>query len=150
MGLYFEVDFSELNKAIAYEVMKSYRIAVPTRSGQFPVLVATLPRLTPEKGHTPEPVNASAVFEAPDKSKVAYAASADADLLRYELRGNPGTEYDEDDAVVILTNLPAAPREFVSDFSLTQPGAQVALKVYVVLTTGNEAGSVTLHVQRPL
>ena len=34
-------------------------------------------------------------------------------------------------------------------FGLNQPGAEVALKVFVILTTGNEAGSAVLLVQRP-
>jgi hypothetical protein len=33
---------------------------------------------------------------------------------------------------------------------LNQPGARVALKVFVVLNTGNEAGSSVMLVQRPL
>ena len=52
-------------------------------------------------------------------------------------------------AGVILTYEPADPREFNTNFGLTQSGTQVALKVYVVLTSGNEAGSALLVVQRP-
>jgi hypothetical protein len=136
--------------ALVYETMKKYRVVVPSRCTQSPQLVATLPALTPAGGHTPDPVNASAVFEAPDKSKVMYDASPDAALEHYELRGNPGDTYDDDDAVIIATNLPGAPREFLTNFSLNQPGTQVAMKVYVVLKTGNEAGSATMVVQRPL
>lgn len=137
-------------KALAYTVMKNYRQAVPPRCVMHPVLVETLPALTPAAGHTPDAVAASAVFQAPDQSKVVYDASAEADLARYELRGNPGDKYDEDDAVVIATNLPADLREFVTNFGLTQPGAVTTMKVYVVLTTGNEAGSAAMTVQRPL
>lgn len=133
----------------AYEVMKIYREAVPGKLALFPELVATLPRLTPAPGHTPEAVNASAIFQAPESSRVVYDESNDGMLARYELRGHVGEEYHEEDAVVIATNLPEAPREFVSAFGLTQPGAQVALKVYVILTTGNEAGSAPMIVQRP-
>ena len=43
----------------------------------------------------------------------------------------------------------AAPREFVTPFGLNQPGAKVALKVYVILTSGNEAGSAAVFVERP-
>jgi len=60
-----------------------------------------------------------------------------------------GEEYQEEDAVVIATHGPNEPREFVSTFGLTQPGAQIALKVFVILTTGNEAGSAPLLVTRP-
>lgn len=37
----------------------------------------------------------------------------------------------------------------MTTFGLTQPGAQVALKVYVILNTDNEAGSAPMIVQRP-
>ena len=40
--------------------------------------------------------------------------------------------------------------EFITPFGLTQPGAKAAFKVFVVLTTGNEAGSVERVVERPL
>ena len=140
----------EATKALAYAVMKNYRLAVPPRCALFPALVETLPALTPAGGHTPAPVNASAVFAPPDQAHVAYDASPDADLARYELRGNPGEHYQDDDAVVVATHAPADAREFTTGFGLNQPGAHVALKVYVVLTTGNEAGSAPLLVQRPV
>ena len=60
-----------------------------------------------------------------------------------------GESYSAEDAVVIATHGPGEPREFTVPFGLNQPGAEIALKVYVVLTTGNEAGSAALLVQRP-
>ena len=51
---------------------------------------------------------------------------------------------------VIATNAPGAPQEFVVPFGLNQPGAKVALKVYVILNTGNEAGSAAMFVERPV
>ncbi len=134
----------------AYEAMKMYREGARNAFRAFPELLITLPRLTPLPGHTPEPVNASAIFEAPASAKVVYDASDDSMLQRYELRGNVGEDYNDEDAVVIATNGPGAAREFVTPFGLNQPGAQVALKVYVILTTGNEAGSGALFVQRPV
>ena len=59
-----------------------------------------------------------------------------------------GDHYDEEDAVVIATNAPGAPREFITPFGLNQPGAKVALKVFVILTTDNEAGSAPMLVER--
>ncbi len=132
-----------------YEVMKAYRENVPGDMMTFPALVATMPRLSPLPGHTPQAVNASAVFEAPDKSKVVYNASNDAMLAGYQLRGNVGTDYSDEDAVVIANNEPGATREFITPFGLNQPGVHLALKVYVILTTGNEAGSAAMFVQRP-
>jgi hypothetical protein len=139
----------DLTQDKCYETMKSYREAVPAKLSAFPALIETMPRLTPLPGHTPAAVNASAVFQAPNQAKVIYDASTDLQLERYELRGTVGDHYDEDDAVVIATHLPNEPREFVTTFGLNQPGAEIALKVFVVLTTGNEAGSAAMLVDRP-
>ena len=134
----------------AYETMKAYREAVPGKLVMDPELVETLPRLSPLPGHTPEPVNASAVFEAPNMSKVIFDGSTDPLTARYELRGTIGDRYDDQDAVVVATRLPGEPREFITGFGLNQPGAEVAFKVYVVLATGNEAGSAPMRVERPV
>ena len=132
-----------------YAVMKAYRENVPGDMMAFPALVNTMPRLSPLPGHTPDAVNASAIYVAPDQSKVIYNASDDPMLAGYQLRGNVGTDYSDEDAQVIATNEPGAPREFISTFGLNQPGVHIALKVFVLLTTGNEAGSTAMFVQRP-
>lgn len=134
----------------AYETMKSYREAVPGRLSAFPELIETMPRLTPLPGHTPLPVNASAVFQAPNAARVVYSGSSDFMLERYELRGTVGGHYDEQDAVVIASHAPGEPREFVTTFGLNQLGAEIALKVFVILSTGNEAGSATMLVERSM
>ncbi|MGL5962871.1 MAG: hypothetical protein ACRCZ2_00495, partial [Fusobacteriaceae bacterium] len=139
----------DLTMATAKAVMINYRKIVPARCAQHPALVDTLPAVTPPPGHTPAPVTASAVFVAPDQAKVVHAASTEATLLRIELRGNPGDSYDEEDATTIATHGPADPNEFLTTFGLSQPGTQVAFKVFVVLETGNEAGSATMVVERP-
>lgn len=133
----------------AYAVMKAYREAVPGVCAEFPVLVQMMPRLTPLPGHTPAPVQAAAVFAAPDGARVTYEASAEPTLESYQLRGSVGDAYNEEDAVVLATHRPEDAREFVSTFGLKQPGAQVSLKVFVILTTGNEAGSTAMVVTRP-
>ena len=138
-----------LTMATARAVMVSYRKVVPARCAQHPALVDSLPALTPPPGHTPDPVNASAVFQAPDQAKIVHDASPDPALARYELRGNPGAQYDEQDAVTLATHTPADPREFLTGFGLTQPGTQSAFKVFVILNTGNEAGSAAMVVERP-
>ena len=109
-----------------------------------------MPRLTPLPGHTPAPVNASAIFQAPNASKIIYDASTDLMLHSYQLRGNVGGHYSDEDAVVIATHGPNEPRKFVTTFGLNQPGAEAAFKVYVIMATDNEAGSAALLVERPL
>ena len=134
----------------ASDALKAYREAVPPKLVNFPELIDSLPRFTPLPGHTPDAVNASAIFEAPDKSKVVHDASNEPTLVAYQLRGHAGDDFDPDLAVVIDTHGPNDPREFITPFGLNQPGAQVALKVFVMLSTGNEAGSAPMLVQRPL
>jgi hypothetical protein len=136
-------------QATAYEAMKVYRQAIPTRCAQHPNLVATLPRLSPEPGSTPDALNASAVFEAPDKSKVVHSAVTEEGITKVQLRGHVGTDWDDDNAVTIAEHAPDATPEFVSTFGLTQPGASVVLKVFVINETDNEAGSAAMVVTRP-
>ena len=62
--------------------MKAYREVLPGRIPQFPVLVESMPRLTPLPGYTPAPMNASVVFEAPNAAKVMHDASTDGMLHR--------------------------------------------------------------------
>jgi hypothetical protein len=114
---------------VIYESLRLYRLAVPARLPNNEVLLASLPRLSPEPGSTPAAVDASAVFQAPDQFKVVYDASDAADLKEYQLRGNAGATFRSEDAVVIATNAKDATREFVSGFGLTQPGASVGVRV---------------------
>ena len=131
-----------------YAVLKGYREVVPGICAEFPELLNSVPRLTPLPGHTPARVPAQAEFVAPDKSRVTYAASEEKTIKCYQLRGNVGDAYDEEDAMVLATNVPDAPRVFEVGFGLTQAGARVALKVFVILETGNEAGSEVMVVER--
>ena len=82
-------------------------------------------------------MKARALFELPDQARLTYEASDDAALDHYELRGNPGRRYDQEDAVTVARQTPAVPSavegpaeagEFLTSFSLTQPGAQAASK----------------------
>lgn len=133
----------------ARAAMISYRKIVPARCAQLPTLVETLPAVSPPPGHTPDPVAASAVFVPPDQAQITHAASTEPTLLRYELRGNPGDSYDEEDAVLIASHTPDQPREFLTAFGLTHPGTRATFKIFTILETGNEAGSAAMTVERP-
>ena len=135
---------------VIHEALRLYRLAVPARLPNNDVLLEALPRLTPEPGSTPDAVNASALFQAPNLFKVTYDASAAGDLKEYQLRGNAGGTFKSEDAVGIATNAKDATREFVSAFGLTQPGAKVSVSVYVITNTGNQKGSAPMTVTRPL
>ena len=112
--------------------------------------MATLPRLSPEPGSTPDAVTASSVFEAPDKSKVVHSAVTQPGIKKVQLRGHVGTKWDEELAVTIAEHAPEAAPEFITPFGLTQPGASVVMKVYVINETDNEAGSNAVVTTRPV
>lgn len=139
----------DLIQAKAYETMKQYRLAVPPRCAQFPALVATLPRLTPEKGATPDALTATAVVQPDGLPMVTHSAVTQPGIKRVTLRGNPGTHYQEDDAVTLADHLPGATPEFVIGWGSVPVGGSLALKVYVINETDNEAGSTTMVVTRP-
>ena len=62
----------------------------------------------------------------------------------------PGATYSSDDEVAVATIDKDATRELLTDHFLTDPGQTASFKVYVVLTTDNEAGSNAVAVSRPV
>lgn len=135
---------------VIYPMLKAYRLKVVGKKVEFPQLLESLPALTPPEGHTPEPVAVQAVWEAgSNQGKVTWAASSEASLARYEVRGSAGDDYETEDEIVLASVLPAGARELLTDFALNSPGLTAGFKVYVVLTTGNERGSEAVYVPRP-
>ena len=133
-----------------YEIMKNYRAKVPTALPVGHPLIETLPALSPPEGRTPDPVVAHAEWDAASgKAKVTWAASTEAELKHYEVRGNPGETYVPGDETLVATVAPNAPREVLTEFSLGTPGLVAGFKVYVVLKTDREKGSKAVFVTRP-
>lgn len=134
-----------------YEIMKSYRLVLPTFFAKDSPLVTTLPRLTPLPGHTPDPVTVSGAWDPGTvMANLTWTASNDADLARYEIRMSPGPTYSTEDDSVVGTVEAAGPLEFSTNAGLTAPGLTASFRVYVILTTGNEKGSNDLPVTRPI
>jgi len=135
---------------VIYPLLKAYRQVLPTYFAANSPLVASLPKLTPEPGSTPDAVLANGVWNAPtSQGKLTWDASTAADLAEYEVRWSPGTTYDSAIEIVLGTIAPAAPREFFTTQGLATAGAQSVFKVYVKTTTGNERGSNTVKITRP-
>lgn len=140
---------TRLHSAIR-ENLRFYRQAVAAKFLDDDPLVMALPKLTPpEGGRTPAAVTASAVLVPPASAKVVHALSEDPDVKAYQLRGVPGPDWSAEDAVTIASHGPAEAAEFVTTFSLTQPGAAASFAVYVVLESGHERGSAPMTVMRP-
>ena len=135
---------------VIYDLLKNYRVALPTYFAKTHALVDSLPRLTPEPGATPDAVSANGVWDVPTlMAKLTWAASSDANLSHYELRVCAGPNYSSDNESVLGSVLPNAPREFLTDSGLASPGHVATFKVYVLTTTGNEKGSHTVTITRP-
>lgn len=125
-----------------HPVLKAYRQVMPQKFPPGHALTEALPDLSPRPGSTPDPVVATAVWSAPEaQARITWTASSEPTLDHYELRAVPGPEYATEDEVHVLTIAPDAPRECLTAFSLTAPGMAASFKIYVVLTTGHEAGS---------
>lgn len=132
-----------------YQRLKQYRQAVLGTFAAGHPLVDSLPKLTPAAGHTPDPVNVSAIWDAVEEAaRITYTESTDPELDRYELRACFGDRYRAAEEQVLDSNGPGL-LEFVNDTGLVAPGSRVFYKVYVVLTTGNEKGSKVVSVTRP-
>ncbi|MGF1452951.1 MAG: hypothetical protein ACFB21_12860 [Opitutales bacterium] len=133
-----------------YPILKQYREAIPGYFGADSAMAASLPRLTPKPGSTPDPVTIEGRWDADaGVAVITYTASDNPALDRYQLRVSPGPTYNAEDESAIANNDPETdPREFRTTESLETPGAVATFKVYVMLDTGNEAGSESVTVVR--
>jgi hypothetical protein len=135
----------------AYNLMKQYRMKVEALYAPDSSEVLTLPRLTPLPGHTPDPVDLTGAYDLVDaRAELSWTASSDPELASYELRSTPGPDYAAEDEITVASIPSGGPLAYTSSAGFGQPGNAVSYKVYVRLTTGNEAGSDTVTVTRPL
>jgi len=141
---------NDLQDAI-YEILKNYRQVMPTLFAADHALVESLPRLTPEPGSTPDAVTANGSYNAAlGMAEITFSESTDPNLQEYEIRFCSGPVYSTETEAV-AGNVPAgAPRVFLTNAALSAPGNIASFRVYVITTTGNEKGSNTVTVLRPV
>lgn len=134
-----------------YTRLKQYRLAVKAKFATGAALLDSLPALTPPPGHTPAAINASGVWDGDtEEAVITHTASADPDLLEYELRGSiGGSRYNAATASVMGTHAAGDVSPFRTSDGLVASGSKVFYKVFVKLTTGNEKGSKTVTIVRP-
>jgi hypothetical protein len=134
-----------------YQRFKQYRQAVQGRLAKGAPLLDSLPSITPATGHTPDPVNISAMWDTNiGMAAITFTASTDPDLAQYELRACFGSRYKTDEEQVLDSMLAGSPvLRFESTDGLVASGSRVFYKVYVMLGTGNEKGSRSVSVTRP-
>ncbi|MBI5799394.1 MAG: hypothetical protein HZA92_01530 [Verrucomicrobia bacterium] len=146
----FKIEERNGTQNLVYPTLKTYRVAVPTYFAEGSPLVLTLPKLSPDPGSTPDPVNATGVWNVPTlQAKITWTLSLATDLEKYEVRWAPGSTYQAENEVVIGTVAAGAPLEFFTAQGLGQVGAVSVFKVYVLTTTGNERGSNVVKITRP-
>ena len=134
---------------LAYAAMLAYRKAVLGSFAPTDAIVDSLPRLTPEPGSTPDPVHLSGLWNEQLSAVVlTVTASNHPNLAEIEIRACDGATYDSDTETVVA-NLPPGTLSVTNNFNLLTPGDVRSFKAYVILTTGNEAGSNQVTITRP-
>jgi len=132
-------------------ILVNYRKKLPTQFPKNHALVDSLPIVTPPPGSTPDAVTATFTWDPVLlKVKITWSAPLGANISQIEIRYCAGPVYDTNVENVIGNITPTAPREFFSDIGLAAPGDVTSFKVYVITDTGNEKGSNTLVVTRPV
>lgn len=132
----------------AKERMVQYRAMVEATFGAEHPLTLTLPTLSSSPGSTPDAVTVGGEWDAvAGEAVLTWNGSTNSNLLKYEIRVSSGATYDAATASVAGQVL-AGTEEFRTTQELLTPGDTATFKVYVILTTGNEAGSNTVSITR--
>ncbi|MBC7980895.1 MAG: hypothetical protein H7Y36_10065 [Armatimonadetes bacterium] len=123
----------------------------PTREfAEGSAILATLPRLSPLPGSTPDAVELSGTYDAAaQKTDLAWSEVADGNVTELELRATAGPEFDPEDETILATFAPSDPRVWTGSFGLLVPGSAASFKLYSITAQGNERGSNAVTVVRP-
>jgi len=103
----------------------------------------------PVWGSTPAGVTLTGTWvPANEQAEFSWPASTNPNLDHYVVRMSVGSSYDAATATVV-GNFAAGTTSLATTVGLESPGDVASFKVFVVLTTGNEAGSNTVTITRP-
>ena len=127
----------------------SYREGIAVEYGEQHAFTLSLPDVYPAAGSTPGAATASGEWDgAADEAVITWNPSSDPNLDHYEIRMTPGPTYNTSNDTVIGSAQPGE-SEFRTTEGLANSGDVASYKVYVILTSGNEAGSNTVTITRP-
>lgn len=133
----------------ARERIVQYRSGVEGMFGPDHPLTQSLPALSPAPGSTPDASTLTGNWNATTgQADLTWTASTDPNLDDYQVRVSPGATYDTDTATVLAT-VPSNILSLSTTTGLDNPGDIASFKVFVRLTTGNEAGSNSGTIIRP-
>lgn len=129
--------------------MQKYHMAIELEYGPGHPFVESLPALTPTAGSTPDAVTLNGDWDAVTMEGVlSWDESSDPNLAAYKIRMSPGATYSSANATVV-GNISPGTLEHRTTAGLSDSGDVASFKVFVVRTTGNEAGSNTVTITRP-
>lgn len=133
----------------AREYMVQYRSIVEGLFGSGHPLTQSLPVLFAASGPSASPVPLLGQWSvANSQAEFTWEASTDPNLDHYQMRMSPGSSYNAATATVI-GNIPVGTTSFATTEGLNTPADVASFKLYVLLTSGSEAGSNTLTITRP-
>ena len=126
-----------------------YREAIGVEYGPTHPLTTSLPSVYPLPGSTPDGVTLTGGWNPDDdQAEFHWPASTNPNFDHFQLRKSNGSSFDAATATVV-GNFPLGTISLVTTVGLENLGDVASYKLFVVLTTGNEAGSNTVTVTRP-
>jgi thiamine monophosphate kinase len=124
-------------------------VSLPAWTTPQHALTTSLPDVYSQSGSTPNAVQASVAWDGvTNEAVVTWNESSNPNLQHYEIRVSPGATYDSGTASVSGQVLGGI-EEFRTTQELASPGDTATFKVFVVLITGNQAGSNSATITRP-
>lgn len=130
------------------ERLFQYKNAVVAALGPRHTLMGSVPRLTPRRGSTPDPVVVTAVWDAAlGKAVLTWEPSDNPNVEAYSIRTAPGPKYRVREEQVI-GRVGKDVTRFETLTGMAAPGASALFRVVVVLKTGHEKGSEVVRVAR--
>jgi len=145
-----EINQEERNSLlpIARERMLQYRAMVAALLGPTHPQTLSLPELYPAAGSTPDPVQLTGAWNGAAVAAIFnWPASTNPNLAEYEIRMSIGSTYNAATAVVV-GSITDGSTTFQTIAGLANSGDVATFKVFVKLTTGNEAGSNPITITR--
>jgi hypothetical protein len=133
-----------------HEILKQYRQRIPSEFAEGSAILATLPRLSPVPGSTPDAVQLSGSYNATtQKAELAWTPPADESVTSLQLRASAGPDYDAEDETILATFPATGPHAWTGTFALATPGSAAAFRIFSITAEGNEKGSNAVTITRP-
>ena len=127
-----------------------YRQAIGVEYGPLHPWTTTLPNVSAPAGSTPDAVPLSGGWNpVTGQAEFSWAESTDPNLVEHELRVSVGGGGYDAATATVVGNAPPGTTTLNTTAGLVASGDVAHFKLFVMLSTGNEAGSNTITITRP-